>query len=74
VLRHFLTSAPADGGPDEPSWIPAAAGEPGWEAVGIVGPGPDVIEVPDTATEGTYRVCTAIAPENYCTQIMVATN
>jgi hypothetical protein len=30
--------------------------------------------MPDTATEGTYRACTAIAPENYCAQIMVATN
>jgi len=26
ALRYFLTSAPADGGPNEPSWIPAAAG------------------------------------------------
>jgi len=74
ALRYFLTSAPADGGPNETSWIPAEDGEPGWDAVGIGGPGPDVIEVPDTADEGTYRVCTAISPENYCTQITVANN
>lgn len=74
ALRYFLTSAPADGGPNEPSWIPAADGEPGWELAGIGGPGPDVIEIPDTATEGTYRICTAIAPENYCAQITVANN
>jgi hypothetical protein len=74
VLRYFLTSAPADGGPDEPSWVPADDGEPGWDAVGIGGPGPDVIEVPDTAAVGTYRVCTAISRENHCAQIGVASD
>ena len=74
ALRYFLTSAPADGGPNEPSWIPAADGEPGWELAGIGGPGPDIIEVPGTATDGTYRVCTAISPENHCTPIRVASN
>lgn len=73
-VRYYLTAAPAGGYPLEPSWVPAADGEPSWDAVGIGGPGPDVVEVPDTATDGTYRVCTAMSLENHCTQIRVASN
>ncbi|MFN2344419.1 MAG: hypothetical protein ABR616_01720 [Dermatophilaceae bacterium] len=74
ALRYFLTSAVSDGGPNEPSWVPAEDGEAGWDDVGINGPGPDVIEIPDTATAGAYRVCTANARENYCAQLSVANN
>lgn len=73
-VRYFLTAAPAGGYPLEPSWVPAADGEPIWDSAGILGPGPDVVEVPDTATDGTYRVCTAMLLENHCTQIRVTSN
>jgi hypothetical protein len=74
ALRYFLTSAPTDQGPSGPSWVVADDAEPGWDALAISGPGPDHIEVPDTAADGTYRLCTATAPENYCTQIDVTSH
>lgn len=71
VLHAYLTSAPTDAGPDEPSWIPATDGEPGWEAIGISGEGADVVELPDDLDAGDYRICTAISAPNICTSIAV---
>jgi hypothetical protein len=50
-------------------WWWGVAGGPlcGGPEVGIVGPGPDHVVVPDTAEDGTYRLCTAAnAIEQIC--------
>lgn len=71
TTTHFLTASAA-GYDGEPSWV--AAGDPdgyGWEDIGIAGPGPDVLTIPDDAGGGAYRICTANAVENFCAEITV---
>jgi hypothetical protein len=37
------------------------------------GPGPDLIQIQDTATPGEYRLCTQNAPRrNFCGELVVA--
>lgn len=66
---HFLTSS-TDGYGGSPSWV--SADDPagyGWDDIGIAGPGPDELAIPDDATPGAYRICTANALENFCAEI-----
>ncbi len=68
---HFLTSSTAGYG-GGPGWV--AVDDPagyGWEDIGIGGPGPDVLTIPDDALGGAYRICTANALENFCGEITV---
>lgn len=44
----------------------------GWDDIGFEGPGPDFVEVPDTASPGSYRLCTANAGCNFCASLQVA--
>lgn len=63
---YYLTS---DGGSLgwEPSWWSLADAEGrGWRDIGVSGPGPDQVIVPNTATNGFYRLCTANAVEEAC--------
>lgn len=43
----------------------------GWDDVGIGGSGPDVVRIPDTASPGHYRLCTANALDNFCSEIEI---
>ena len=64
-VLYYLTSDWGPGGKHTPTWW--AAGDNGvWEDVGISGPGPDHVIVPDTAEDGTYRLCTANAASQVC--------
>ena len=40
--------------------------------IGIVGPGPDRVRIPDVAEPGTWRICTGNAGQNFCTAIEIA--
>lgn len=57
----------------KPAWWSAAdsAGR-GWVDIGINGPGPDRLVVPDTAADGTYLLCTANATKKACALLTVA--
>lgn len=68
ATRYLLTASYSD---VEPAWSPA--GEP-FETVdlGVGGPGPDIVTIPDTAPAGPYRICTANAGENFCVPVAVA--
>jgi hypothetical protein len=69
--RAYLTSAPGDGPPDEPAWHPPDP-RPEWESVGIGGPGPDVVQIPDELDPGSYRICDVMSgDENICTPIAI---
>jgi hypothetical protein len=68
TYRYQLISD-ASGG--ESSWHPAAQ-EVDVDAIGIGGPGPDRLVIPDVAPLGEYRICTANAPENVCVPLTVA--
>lgn len=69
-VRYYLTSKSKrlDGQAD-PSWRPADGGEPGWDAMGRSGEGPDMLMIPDTAAPGEYRLCTANAGKNFCAAV-----
>jgi len=41
------------------------------EMVGISGPGPDRVILPDISAAGDYRICTASAVENVCARIKI---
>ncbi len=68
---HLLTSS-TDGYDSQPSSVSVDAAEGyAWEDIGIAGPGPDHLLIPDDATPGPYRICTANARENFCAEIDV---
>lgn len=67
-LRYWLTS---DGNGGEPNWAAAGTEGFGWEDVGVGGPGPDHVRIPDDAEPGSYRLCTANAGEDFCAPLEV---
>ena len=66
--RHLLISD-ANGG--RPMWFTLGDADVAVEAVGIGGPGPDRVPIPEGIEPGAYRICTANAGENICTPIEV---
>ena len=60
--RNLLIS---DGNGGRPMWFEPAA-EVVVESVGVGGPGPDRVPIPDGLPPGDYRICTANAVENIC--------
>jgi hypothetical protein len=66
----FLTS---DGpGPGwEMTWQPPGGAGLAVEDIGVGGPGPDHVLIPDVAEPGGYRICTANAAEKVCAPIEV---
>lgn len=63
-------SLTSDAGPPEPMVHPGTE-DVDWDAVGIDGPGPDRVRIPDDAEPGSYRICTAISQENICASIEI---
>lgn len=62
------------GQPDDhtPTWWAVwDSGNRGWEQVGISGPGPDRVLVPEAAPPGDYLLCTANALEEACALLQV---
>ena len=39
--------------------------------IGVGGPGPDRVPIPEPAAPGDYRICTGNAGENFCTPIEI---
>jgi hypothetical protein len=66
----FLTS---DGpGPEwEMRWSPPGGAGMAVEDIGVGGPGPDHVLIPELAEPGSYRICTANAAEDVCAPIEV---
>jgi hypothetical protein len=54
-----------------PSWCTRSE-RWGWRQLGVLGPGPDRIKVPDVAEPGLYRICTANTQEPHCVQLTVS--
>ena len=64
-VLYYMTSDWGQGAKHKPTWW--AYGESGgWVDVGLGGPGPDHVVVPDTAADGTYLLCTANAAIQVC--------
>jgi hypothetical protein len=64
-VLYYLTSDWGEPARHRPQWW-VSGGTSGWEDVGIIGPGPDRVVVPDTAADGVYLLCTANAAEQVC--------
>lgn len=60
----------SDGSGGEPLWFPSGQ-DVAVEAIGVAGPGPDHLLIPDVAEPGTYRVCTANAGEDICAPVEI---
>lgn len=69
----YLVISSSDGyNADGPTWSPRSE-EWAWHDIGLGGPGPDTVVVPDEADPGAYRLCTANTGENtYCVNITVS--
>lgn len=68
-LRYHLLSD--WGGEREPQSLPAEAMEVEVEDIGIGGPGPDVVLVPEVAPPGQYRICTGNMRDNICSPLTI---
>lgn len=55
-----------------PTWFRAGTEGSGWDDVGIAGPGPDTIAIPDAAEDGDYRLCTANTRDEICLTFSVS--
>ncbi len=55
----------------DPTWWDADENGYGWVDIGIIGRGPDIAIIPDTADPDTYRLCTANASRKSCALLTV---
>lgn len=68
---YYLTSSTTGYRAGErPTWSTSMR-DPGWETVGIQGPGPDEVIVPDVAASGEYTLCTGNAAIETCADLSV---
>lgn len=61
----------SDGNGGEPVTVPVSTEGYGVEDVGVGGPGPDHVRLPDDVAPGDYRICTANAGEEFCAPLEV---
>ena len=67
VLAYQLLAAQPG---EQPSWAEADA-EIMVAAIGILGPGPDLVVMPEPAPPGDYRVCTDLESVYVCVPIEI---
>ena len=53
------------------SWHPVGAEPIAVADIGVGGPGPDRVPIPEVAEPGDYRICTGNAGENFCVPIRI---
>jgi hypothetical protein len=66
----FLTSDGSNPGA-ELTWQPPGGAGLAVDDIGVGGPGPDHVLIPDEAQPGNYRICTANAAEDVCAPIEI---
>jgi hypothetical protein len=68
--RFYLTSnGPGEGW--QMSWHAAGGQGVAVEDIGVGGPGPDHVPIPEPAEPGAYRICTGNAGEDFCAPIEI---
>jgi hypothetical protein len=58
----------------QPATFPPEADDLDWDDVGIDGPGPDRVALPEDLRPGEYRICTGNAGQNFCAPIEIASS
>lgn len=72
TVAYYLTSDWGSPGSHSPDWWSVEDGEGrGWVDVGVGGPGPDHVIVPDSAPAGEYLLCTANSADEACALLTV---
>lgn len=69
-LQYYLTSD-GPGAGWERTWQPAGAEGLAVEDIGVGGPGPDGVLIPDVAEPGSYRICTGNAGADFCAPLQI---
>ena len=70
VLRNYLTSD-GPGAGWQVAWYPPNDAGFAVEDIGVGGPGPDHVPIPETAEPGDYRICIGNAGDDFCTPIEI---
>jgi hypothetical protein len=70
-VRYYLISGPGSGDITPVWWAVEDSEGRGWPDVGLAGPGPDYVMIPDAAPRGTYRLCTANARDEACALLTI---
>ncbi len=70
-LTSYLLTSDGPGPEWQLSWQPPGGGGMAVEDIGVGGPGPDHVPIPDVAEPGSYRICTGNAAEVICTPIEI---
>lgn len=76
VLEHWTddsweplyTLRAGNNGSGDATWWPVAEDRP-IGAIGIVGPGPDLVVIPSDAESGTYRLCTDVVEDQTAVEL-----
>lgn len=72
TVSYYLSSDWGSPGSHTPDWWSVEDSEGrGWPDVGVGGPGPDHVIVPDTAPNGDYLLCTANSVDEACAILTV---
>ena len=72
TVAYYLTSDGGPSGSQSPGWWSVEDSENrGWEDIGIGGPGPDHVIVPDDAPAGVYLLCTENSADKACALLTV---
>ena len=71
VTRFYFTSD-GPGAGWERQWWPADAEGMAVPDIGVGGPGPDRVLIPDVVEPGSYRICTGNAGADFCAPIEIA--
>lgn len=61
----------SDGNGGEPATVSVTTEDYGVDDVGVGGPGPDHVRLPDDVAPGDYRICTANAGEEFCAPLEI---
>jgi hypothetical protein len=70
ALRYNLFSD-GPGAGWQRSWQPATLEAVVVPDIGVGGPGPDRVPIPEPVTSGDYRICTGNSSDNFCTPIRI---
>jgi hypothetical protein len=70
-VHRFNLSSDGPGPGWTAQWFPIDAEDIGFPDIGVMGPGPDRVPVPEIAEPGEWRICTGNAGDEFCAPIEI---